>query len=357
MYHADDEKSTSSRGDFFHGDYCDSDNDSSNERNAGGNSSGALSSSLSSIREDRSNSYIDIGEENAKWVERRQPQVGIEGETKLQVEEQTKEQEKHKQSCAQAQHVKYHECSANKHKSNKQQINTSNATSRASTKTSTSINTSLSPPPRPPFTSANYVDAPGKERIHLHSNPPAHSKIKNGVTTDTTVFTGYPSSSFVTRSSNNSSSSQKPWHYSKEEEGSSTEKRQISPSDMDAFRECATYVTRVKTTLLASNHDDNLNIFLDLLCNWSEQGLSSDEVFSQMQLILQEESPDLLADFTAFLPVDTQEKARLHITAASSMMSINRAYEGGTQAISTTSNNRLDDTDNGEMVQEQGYSP
>jgi hypothetical protein len=76
-----------------------------------------------------------------------------------------------------------------------------------------------------------------------------------------------------------------------------------------------------------------------------------------MQLILQEESPDLLADFTAFLPVDTQEKARLHITAASSMMSINRAYEGGTQAISTTSNNRLDDTDNGEMVQEQGYSP
>jgi len=89
MYHADDEKSTSSRGDFYHGDYCDSDNDSSNERNAGGNSSGALSSSLSSIREDSNNCFIDIGEKNAKWGERRQSQVlGLEGKTKLQGEEQ-----------------------------------------------------------------------------------------------------------------------------------------------------------------------------------------------------------------------------------------------------------------------------
>jgi len=196
--------------------------------------------------------------------------------------------------------------------------------------------------------------------MHVHSNPPAHSKIKSdGVTTNTALFSGNPSSSFVTRSSNNSSSSQKPQHYSKGEESSSTEKRQILPSDMHALRECATYVTRVKTTLLASNHDDKLNMFLDLLCNWREQGLTSNEVFSQMQLILQEASPDLLSDFTAFLPVDIQEKARLHIAAASSMMSINtRAYEGGTQkAISRISDNRLDDTDNGEMVQEQGYLP
>jgi len=336
MSHAD-EISTSSRGD-----HCDSDNDSSNERNAGGNSSGALSSSLSSIREDSNNCFIDIGEKNAKWGERRQSQLGLEGKTKLQGEEQKKEQDKHNQSCAQAQHADYHERSTNKHESNKQQINTSNATSRAPTKIST-----------------NYIDAPGNERIHLHSNPPAHSKIKNDGVTTNTAFSGYPSSSFVTRSSNNSSSSQKPQHYSKGEEGSSTEKRQILPSDMHALRECATYVTRVKTTLLASNHDDKLDMFLDLLCNWSEQGLTSDEVFSQMQLILQEASPDLLADFTAFLPFDTREKARLHIAAASSMMSINRAYaaEGGTQAISKTSNNRLNDTDNGEMVQEQGYPP
>jgi hypothetical protein len=241
------------------------------------------------------------------------------------------------------QRVEYHECSTNKHESNKQQINTSNATSRASTKIST-----------------NYIDAPRNERMHVYSNPPAHSKIKSdGVTTNTALFSGNPSSSFVTRSSNNSSSSQKPQHYSKGEEGSSTEKRQILPSDMHALRECATYVTRVKTTLLASNHDDELNMFLDLLCNWREQGLTSNEVFSQMQLILQEASPDLLSDFTAFLPVDIQEKAKLHIAAASSMMSINtRAYEGGTQeAISRISDNRLDDTDNGEMVQEQGYLP
>eukprot|EP00979_Chaetoceros_neogracilis_P019322 scaffold12161_cov297-Chaetoceros_neogracile.AAC.9 len=241
------------------------------------------------------------------------------------------------------QRVEYHECSTNKHESNKQQINTSNATSRAPTKIST-----------------NYIDAPRNERMHVYSNPPAHSKIKSdGVTTNTALFSGNPSSSFVTRSSNNSSSSQKPQHYSKGEEGSSTEKRQILPSDMHALRECATYVTRVKTTLLASNYDDKLNMFLDLLCNWREQGLTSNEVFSQMQLILQEASPDLLSDFTAFLPVDIQEKARLHIAAASSMMSINtRAYEEGTQeAISRISDNRLDDTDNGEMVQEQGYLP
>ena len=102
------------------------------------------------------------------------------------------------------------------------------------------------------------------------------------------------SSSLVTRSSNNSSSSQQKTKPSspKEREGAGQDyaaakkRRRITLSTIQALRHCITYVTRVKTSLLASNHDAEFDAFLELLCNWSDQGLTSEEVFSQMAMCL-----------------------------------------------------------------------
>ena len=117
----------------------------------------------------------------------------------------------------------------------------------------------------------------------------------------------------------------------------------IDPSAIQKLRSCATYVTRVKRSLLASNKEQTFNAFLDLLCSWSDQGLSSQEVFSQMQLILQDASPELLVAFTAFLPVDAQEEARLHLVATT-MPTRGRAQEeiegdGSSQGDASSSGN------------------
>lgn len=103
------------------------------------------------------------------------------------------------------------------------------------------------------------------------------------------------------------------------------------------LRSCSTYVTRVKDSLLASNHAEKFNAFLDLLCNWRNQGLAPQEVFSQMQQILQDVSPELLAAFTAYLPDHMQEEARLQI-AVTQMSSTRGAQEG---RVSSTNDNCL----------------
>eukprot|EP00979_Chaetoceros_neogracilis_P019333 scaffold12161_cov297-Chaetoceros_neogracile.AAC.20 len=208
--------------------------------------------------------------------------------------------------------------------------------------------------------------------------PPADDSISTsaGITTTATsagvTFPGYPPSpSLVTRSSNtNSSTSQqrtKP-SFPKGQEGAGQDyaaakkrTRRITLSTIQALRRCTTYVTRVKTSLLASNHDAEFDAFLELLCNWSDQGLTPKEVSSQMEVILQDVSPELLAAFTTFLPGDThQEKAKLHIasSASSSRMPIIAAtHEDEIQVVSATSDKHLD-SDNDKKVQEkEGYPP
>jgi hypothetical protein len=181
---------------------------------------------------------------------------------------------------------------------------------------------------------------------------------------------GYPApSSLVTRSSNtNSSSSQQKTKPSslreQEQEGTGQDyatkkRRRITLSTIQALRSCTTYVTRVKTSLLASNHDAEFDAFLELLCNWSDQGLTSEEVFSQMEAILQDVSPELLAAFITFLPGDTQEKAKLRIapSVSASRMPIRAAHEDEIQVVSATNDTKHLDSDNEDKLLEQGYPP
>jgi histone deacetylase complex regulatory component SIN3 len=177
------------------------------------------------------------------------------------------------------------------------------------------------------------------------------------------TFPDYPPSSLVTRSSNtNSSSSQqktKPSSRKYQEQAgqdyaATHKRRRITLSTIQALRSCTTYVTRVKTSLLASNHDAEFDAFLELLCNWSDQGLTPKEVFSQMEAILQDVSPELLAAFTTFLPGDTQEKARLHHIASASSSSrmpiIAAAHEDEIQVVSAISDTKHLDSDNEDKV-------
>jgi hypothetical protein len=220
-----------------------------------------------------------------------------------------------------------------------------------------------------------------KEGTHLNSasplSPPrpADDSISTsaGITSASAAgvtFPDYPPSSLVTRSSNtNSSSSQqrtKPSSRKDQEQAgqdyaATQKRRRITLSTIQALRSCTTYVTRVKTSLLASNHDSEFDAFLELLCNWSDQGLTSAEVFSQMEVILQDVSPELLAAFTTFLPGDTQEKAKLRIassvSSSSRMLPTIRGAHDEIQVVSTISDKHLD-TDNDNDVQEQeGYPP
>jgi histone deacetylase complex regulatory component SIN3 len=186
-----------------------------------------------------------------------------------------------------------------------------------------------------------------------------------------TFLGGYPrpSASLVTRSSNtNSSSSQqktKPSSPNEQADGragagqdyAAKKRRRITLSTIQALRRCTTYVTRVKTSLLASNHDAEFDAFLELLCNWSDQGLTSEEVFSQMEVILQDVSPELLAAFTTFLPGDTQEKAKLHIasSASSSRMlpTIRAANDVEIQEVVSATIDKHLNSDNDDKVQEE----
>ena len=208
----------------------------------------------------------------------------------------------------------------------------------------------------------------------LSPPPPADDSISTsaGITTTSTsagvTFPGYPPSSLVTRSSNtNSSSSQqnnKKPSSPNEQEGAgqyyaTKKRRRITLSTIQALRSCTTYVTRVKTSLLASNHDAEFDAFLELLCTWSDQGLTSEEVFSQMEAILQDVSPELLAAFITFLPGDTQEKAKLRIapSVSASRMPIRAAHEDEIQVVSATNDTKHLDSDNEDKLLEQGYPP
>eukprot|EP00979_Chaetoceros_neogracilis_P014200 scaffold4487_cov273-Chaetoceros_neogracile.AAC.6 len=206
----------------------------------------------------------------------------------------------------------------------------------------------------------------------LSPPPPADDSISTsaGITSTSTsagvTFPGYPPSSLVTRSSNTNSSSsqQKKPSSPNEQEGAgqyyaTKKRRRITLSTIQALRSCTTYVTRVKTSLLASNHDAEFDAFLELLCNWSDQGLTSEEVFSQIEVILQDVSPELLTAFITFLPGDTQEKAKLRIASSvsASRMPIRAAHEDEIQVVSATNDTKHLDSDNEDKLLEQGYPP
>jgi hypothetical protein len=355
-------------------------------------SSAALSSSVSTKNEDSSVSITVVDEVVA--ATRIEAQAGLEGQqgNNTKQQEQDAEQE-HQAQPQQAQHHKYD--SDIRHDSNNSTNHTITSfysvTDTLTTTRSNMYDASSYSRPRTPFAISAEEDSKGRvpmmkegtRRLNSssplsHPPPrPADDSIvpaSAGITTSSTspgvTFpAGYPApSSLVTRSSNtNSSSSQqktKPSSPKGQEQAgqdyfATKKRRRITLSTIQALRSCTTYVTRVKTSLLASNHDAEFDAFLELLCNWSDQGLTSEEVFSQMEVILQDVSPELLAAFTTFLPGDTQEKARLHHIASASRMlpTIRGAHEDEIQVVSTISDKHRD-SDNEDKVQEQeGYPP
>ena len=271
-----------------------------------------------------------IGVEEDARKKRRQGQVDK--------AEQNEEEEEQELRAAEEQHRR-ESCNRT---SNKQGSNTDQIISSCSTSASTKSNVHASSY-CPPLNSRVEDDSVLvlEETSHLRYPPPAHSTTRSG-TTNSAVFSGsYPSSSFA----RNSSSSQKPPSPFQEDRGrvrrAKKKRKIVEPcSTMQVLRSCAKYVARVKTSLLNSNHEDKYNAFIDLLCNWSDLGLSSQEVFSQMQLILQDVSPELLAAFTAFIPVDDkQEEARLHLEALSIRAQEDTAgIEGASSTYAATRN-------------------
>jgi len=205
------------------------------------------------------------------------------------------------------------------------------------------------------------------DTAHLHCPLPAPhlprlTTAKSGAATGT-VISGDPSS-FARSTNNNSSSSQNnPPHLPPENEqgyyhdAGAKRRKMIAPSTVEALRSCSTYVTRVKQSLLASNHEEKFNAFLELLSNWSEQGLASQEVLSQMQLILQDVCPELLAAFPAFLPADTQEEARLHLAAARMSSTTRAPQEDEMQSTSSTNDNRFPIDYDDASTEDHGNSP
>jgi hypothetical protein len=365
----------------------------------GGTESVALSSSVLTRNDNSSVSSIVVVDEIVVAATRIKVTGGLEegqqGNAEIEQQEQHQEegeQEPQAQS-QQAQHHKY-DTTDIRHDSNSNNTNHQTITSYPSTtdiltatrRRSNMYDTSSYSLPRTPFARSAEDSNMGSRVPNPLSpaSPPADNSISTsaGITTASTCTNsagmtfpgGYPPSSLVTRSSNtNSSSSQqktKPSSPGEHADGragagqdyAAKKRRRITLSTIQALRRCTTYVTRVKTSLLASNHDAEFDAFLELLCNWSDQGLTSEEVLSQMEVILQDVSPELLAAFTTFLPGDTQEKAKLHIASSASSSSrmlptIRAANDVEIQeVVSAISDTKHLDSDNDDKVQEEeGY--
>jgi hypothetical protein len=365
----------------------------------GGTESVALSSSALTKNYNSSVSSIVVVDEIVVAATRIKVTGGLEEgqQGNAEIEQQEQQQEEGEQEpqaqSQQAQHHKY-DTTDIRHDSNSNNTNHQTITSYPSTtdiltatrRRSNMYDTSSYSLPRTPFARSAEDSNMGSRVPNPLSppSPPADDSISTsaGITTASTCTNsagmtfpgGYPPSSIVTRSSNtNSSSSQqrtKPSSPYEQADGragagqdyAAKKRRRITLSTIQALRRCTTYVTRVKTSLLALNHDAEFDAFLELLCNWSDQGLTPKEVFSQMEVILQDVSPELLAAFTTFLPGDTQEKkAKLHIasSASSSRMlpTIRAAHDVDIQeVVSATSDSKHLDSDNDDKVQEEeGY--